>query len=108
LLQELSIGDEWDYLESFFEFLASNASKLSVLRLGTLHQVSWMRHLPELLYLRKLYIDHIEQECLSSPFVEMGAFTSFPWAVRPLLDQMILTCDWCIRFAKGTVKRSRC
>jgi hypothetical protein len=65
LLQELSIGDEWDDLESFFEFLATNVSKLSVLRLGTLHQVK--RHLPELLYLRELHIDHIEQEWIVDP-----------------------------------------
>jgi hypothetical protein len=67
LIQELSIGDEWDDLESFFEFLATNTSKLCLVRLGTLHQVSWMRHLPELLYLRELHVDHIEQEWIVDP-----------------------------------------
>jgi hypothetical protein len=60
LLQELSFDCAVRDLESFFAFLATNVSRLSVLRLGGLCQVSWMRYLPDLLYLREFHICYIQ------------------------------------------------
>jgi hypothetical protein len=67
LLQELSFDYAVGDLESFFAFLATNTSRLSVLRLGGLCQVSWMRHLPDLLYLRELHISYIQPGMLDTP-----------------------------------------